>query len=364
MSALAPERSEWRGEDVEIDEVAERLVALNHEHARHEHGHAATRTLTLLVAAGADVPEGAIAARLEEMHARHPARTIALREHAAGRLDASVRIECAVSDAPGGASYCHDAILLRADATRLRHADSLVRALLVGGLPVVLWLPGARAGVAEPSLSALADAVVLDSGVAGDPAGAFARAAAFAGAVARTGAAGPLRRRAPSARPASRTPHPRVRDLAWLRVGRWRARVAERFSDPAALALLAGVERVDVRCAQPDLASALLLAGWIAARAGWRLTALAGAHGDWRGSALRPDGGAVALALGCPDPAREPAGIHRLAFHAGARGVEIVEPVAELDGAQAFAVALRTFDEPDRGYEPALTALCEGLAAG
>jgi glucose-6-phosphate dehydrogenase assembly protein OpcA len=332
------ERFDWHGEDVEVDEVAERLLHLNREHARHEHGHAATRTLTLLVASGPDVPPQLIAGRLEQMHARHPARTIVLREHVADRLDASLTIECAVGSGAGTVGACHDAVVLRADATRLRHADSLVHALLIGGLPVVLWLPGARPSLAEAPLAALADAVVLDSGAADDPAAAFARAAAHAGAT-------------------------RVRDLAWLRLGRWRQRVAARFEDPAARALLPGVEHVEVRCAQPDLASALLLVGWIAARAGWRLVELRGACGDWHGSARRPDGGSVELALGCPDPAREPAGIHRLTLRAGAHAIELLEPVAEPDAARAFAAALRTYDEPGRGYEPALMALREGLGA-
>jgi glucose-6-phosphate dehydrogenase assembly protein OpcA len=339
VSALAPdarERSDWHGEDVEIDEVAAQLTRLNHEHARHEHGHAATRTLTLLVAPGPDVEPQLVAARLEQMHARHPARTIVLGEHAAERLDASLRIECAVGGGAGAVGACHDAIVLRADATRLRHADSLAHALLIGGLPVVLWLPGAQASLADGSLAALADAVVLDSGAGDEPPAGFARAADHA---ART----------------------RVRDLAWLRLQRWRQRVAARFDDPAAAALLPRVERVELRCAQADLASALLLAGWIAARAGWRLTALAGARGDWHGRARRPDGAVVELALGCPDPAREPPGIHRLALHAGAPAIELLEPVAEPDEARAFAAALRTYDEPDRGYEPALTALREGL---
>lgn len=341
MSTSAPEsreRSEWHGEDVELDEVAEQLLRLNRDHARHAHGHAATRTLTLLVAPGDDTLPETVAARLDEMHARHPARTIVLREHPRDRLDASVRIECAVGGAPGAAGYCHDAIVLRADATRLRHADSLVHALLIAGLPVVLWLPGARPSVAEAALAELADAVVLDSGASPDPAAGFARA----GAVTRA----------------------RVRDLAWLRLGRWRQRVAARFDDPAALALLGRVERFELRCAEPDLASALLLVGWIAARAGWLLTSLTGAGGAWHGEAQRADGGAAELALGCPEPEREPPGIHRLALHASAETVEIVEPVAELDAARAFAAALRTYDEPGRGYEAALTALREGLGVG
>jgi glucose-6-phosphate dehydrogenase assembly protein OpcA len=341
VSATAPEageRSEWHGEDVDVDEVAEQLLRMNREHARHAHGHAATRTLTLLVAPGADAAPELVAARLEEMHARHPARTIVLREHAADRLDASLQIDCALAGGPGAAGHCHDAVVLRADAARLRHADSLVHALLVGGLPIVLWLPGARESPAEAALAALASAIVLDSGAAADAAVAGLARAARLGE--RCG----------------------VRDLAWLRLARWRQRVVARFDEPAARALLPRVERLQLHCGRPDLTAALLLAGWIAARAGWRIARLAGTDGVWEGSARRPDGGTVELSLGCGAHGAEPSGIHALVFHGGGEAVEIVEPVSEPDAARAFAAALRGFDEPSRGYEPALAALREGLA--
>ncbi|HEX4804337.1 MAG TPA: hypothetical protein VFU94_00425, partial [Conexibacter sp.] len=78
-SPAGRERSEWRGEDVGAAEVAERLMALNREHARHEHGHAATRTLNLLVAPAADLPGDALADQLAGLADRHPSRTLVVR---------------------------------------------------------------------------------------------------------------------------------------------------------------------------------------------------------------------------------------------------------------------------------------------
>ncbi|HYV14496.1 MAG TPA: glucose-6-phosphate dehydrogenase assembly protein OpcA, partial [Conexibacter sp.] len=147
------ERTEWHGEDVELDEVAARLLQMNRDHARHAHGHAATRTLNLLVACSGDVEATVLARRLEGARVRHPSRTIVLREHAAARLDAHVSIDCDVGATPGAVGSCHDRVELAADAERLRHADSLVHALLIGGLPTVLWLPGAAASPAEASLA-------------------------------------------------------------------------------------------------------------------------------------------------------------------------------------------------------------------
>lgn len=344
MSALAPpgvsppdrERSEWRGEDVTASEVAERLSALNREHARHEHGHAATRTLNLLVAPADDVAPEALATQLAGLADRHPSRTIVVREHDAPRLDAHVAIDCTIRSGRSCAGHCHDMALLLAEAERLAHADSLVRPLLVAGLPTVLWLPGTRAGRAQDRLTGLAHALVLDSGAASGPAlaGAFARAAALDVA--------------------------RVRDVAWLRLARWRRHVAARFDDADALALLERVERVELRSCGPQQASALLLAGWIAARAGWRVERLSCEGRGWNGIARRADGEPVELELGPPEQP-DLTGIHALALHADGETITLRAPVAAPNPARAFAAALGMFDTATPGYAPALAALLDGF---
>ena len=340
MSTSAPapaadERTIWRGEAVAAETLAERLMEMNREHARHEHGHAATRTLNLLVAAGSDVPAETLTARLRGLHARHPSRTLIVREHGRPQLDATLAIDCAITDAPGRTGYCHDSAELTADGERLRHADSLVRPLRVTGLPSVLWLPGAQPSPAEQSLATVADAIVLDSGAASDVPAGLARAAAL----------GPER----------------VRDLAWLRLARWRQRLAVRFDAPEERALLPVIERIELRCAWRDTAAALLLSGWIAARAGWTLSRLEERDGAWRGTAHRADGGAVELALRPPSGALP--GIEALTLHAPQRTIELLEPVAEPNAGRAFAAALRAFDEPAPGYPLALATLLEGLSA-
>jgi glucose-6-phosphate dehydrogenase assembly protein OpcA len=341
VSALADvsehrERSEWRGRDVSAGEVAERLMALNREHARHEHGHAATRTLNLLVAPADDVPPDALADQLAGLADRHPSRTIVVREHAVARLDAVVAVDCTIGSGAGCAGHCHDMALLVADAGRLVHADSLVRPLRVAGLPSVLWLPGTAAGRAQDPLATLADAIVLDSGTASGAAlrEAFARAAALDVA--------------------------RLRDVAWLRLARWRRHVAARFEDPEALALLERVERVDLRSCGPQQASALLLAAWIAARAGWTIERLVPVDHGWRGAAARRDGSPVELALDPPDEPQR-VGIHALALHAGSRTIALRAPVAAPNPARAFAAALGMFDTPTPGYAPALAGLLDGM---
>lgn len=340
MSALAEtdgrERSEWRGENVTIGEVAERLQALGREHARHEHGHAATRTLNLLVAPAGDVAPDELAGRLAGLADRHPSRTIVLRAHAAARLDAHVAIDCTIGGRAGGAGHCHDMALLVAGAERLAHADSLVRPLRVAGLPTVLWLPGTGPSPAQAALATLAHALVLDSGAA-------------------TGAALPAALARAAALDVSR-----VRDVAWLRLARWRRHVAARFDDPDALRLLGAVERVELRSCGPQQASALLLAGWIAARAGWHVERLTPREHGWEGTARRADGGAVEIALRPPEqPDRT--GIHALALHAEGETITLRAPVAAPDPARAFAAALGMFDTATPGYAPALAALLAGM---
>ena len=196
------------------DEVAERLLALNREHARHEHGHAATRTLNLLVAPGEDVApdtaRGAARAALARLAIRRARSSCASTpRRGSTRPSRSTARSAGRRAAPATATT---SALLVADAERLAHADSLVRRCASPGLPTVLWLPGTRASRAQDRRSRRShrrscSTPARRSGAA-LPA-AFARAAALDVA--------------------------RVRDVAWLRLARWRRHVAARFDDPDAL---------------------------------------------------------------------------------------------------------------------------------
>lgn len=344
MSAVAAgvagalgEHADWRAEGVSVVEVVERLRELNREHALHEHGHAATRTLNLLVTAGDDVGDDELSAALSGIGSRHPSRTIVLREHDVDRLDARAAIDCDVREGSRLPGHCHDAVELLADAERLRHADSLARPLLVPGLPIVLWLPGAGSSPAEAPLAWRAQTIVLDARAGEDPAAAFLRAGRL-------------------------TTEAAVQDLAWMRLARWRRRVAAAFELPQPRAVLAAVQRVEIRFCGPDVAAPLLLAGWLVARAGWTLLRMLGDGDRWSGEARRGDGEVVLVELGPPGGDRLLEGIHELAFHAPADDVRIVEPVPEADPIGTFGAALQRYDASAPGYAPALTAIIQGLA--
>ena len=165
-------------------------------------------------------------------------------------------IECELPDAAGRVGVCHDRVTLTADDSRLEHAASLLAPLLLSDLPTVLWLPEPDSPIPDPRLLDRAQQVLVDS-TAGD------------------GAA--LRRLGELTRSA------RVHDLAWGRLEFWRAATAAAFEPLERRALLPRVARLDVHYEGDALSAGLLLAGWVAARAGWRPEALERDDGRARG---------------------------------------------------------------------------------
>jgi len=169
------ERLGWSETSVHVSDVADAVARLNGEHFKHDHPHAATRALNLVVAPTRGNAEREVAERLESLGAHHPSRTIVLREHAAERLDAEVTVDCHVSPRPDAIGVCHDRVALITDRQRLEHADSLLAPLLMSGLPTCVWFPEGDGEPADGALMTVADYVVLDSS-AGRPAAGLRRA--------------------------------------------------------------------------------------------------------------------------------------------------------------------------------------------
>lgn len=337
--SVEPERGDWRGDDVSADEVADALSRLNREHFRHAHGHGATRTMNLVIAPAqdpaAELDEGVQAAR-HGARARHPSRTIVLREQLEDRLDAQATISCDVARGPGAVGYCHDEVVLHADRPRLAHADSLLAPLLLVGLPTVVWLPATAPKAVEEALAAIATTVLLDSDAdVGEPAAGLARARAMA----------------------ARTP---VHDLAWTRLDAWRRHVAAAFQAPERRALLARVGELELDGARS--AGTLLLAGWIAARAEWEIGTLEPSPDGWSAGARGGDGRPVAmriLARDRADPGATP--VRHLAFVAGEDRLAVQTPHAPVGAGEIFTATLRSAAEGSPGYQPALHALAGTL---
>lgn len=320
----------WSGEGVALATVADQLGRLSTELFWQEQSRSAARSLTLVVATAGDADPEEVERRLATLAAHQPARTIVLREHLEDRVDAEVRMACTVSPAPGVVGLCHDRVELRADRERLMHADSLVRPLLVAGVPVAVWLPDGDLGPCDAPLAALADHLVLDTAL-GRAASSLRRAAVAAGAA-------------------------RVHDLVWGALAWWRARVAAAFEDPVARGLLDRAAVLEVEHAPGGEAAALLLAGWIAARAGWPLAA--GPEGRHRfGSPI----GIVVREAAAPGGGH--GGVERLALRdAAGEGVDLRRGATSERGRDVFVEALRPSSRYARGYAEALSALAPVVA--
>ncbi len=330
-----PERSRWRGEDVRVEELVDELARLHRVYQDDGHGHALARTLNLIVAPASAVAASAAEDALEGLGAHSPSRTLVLRRHGADRLDAELVIESEVPEAAGRVGVSHDRVTLTADDSRLEHAASLLAPLLLSDLPTVLWLPEPDSPIPDSGLLDRAQQILVDS-AAGD--------------------GSDLPRLGELTRSA------RVHDLAWGRLEYWRAATAAAFEPGERRALLPRVARLDVRYEGDARSAALLLAGWVAARLGWRPGALEPDDGRARAKAVRPDDGPGAVTLTRDPEARGCGGIEELTFRTDTDEVTIGRGAATSRLRDLFAEALRPIPSFARGYPEGLEAATAMLA--
>lgn len=319
-------RDRWRGEGVRTDHVVEELDRLHRVHTRHGRGHALTRTLNLVVAPGPAGADESVEAALDRLGAHSPSRTLILERHDVDRLDAGARIECELWDAAGRVGFCHDQVVLTGNEARLGHAASLIAPLLLPDLPTVLWLPSPSEPVSDPRLLERAQQVLVDS----------ARDEASLGSLASLASA------------------VRVHDLSWGRLEFWRAATAAAFEPLERRELLRRVTELEVRYEGNALTPAVLLAGWVTARAGWRPQRIDFEGDGGRGTAVRPDGGEVALSLERDPQARGCGGVETLVLRSGSEVVELSRGAATSRLRDLFAEALQPLASFARGYADAL----------
>ena len=329
---VVPEASSWSEQDTSVDRVADELLRLHHEHGAEDHGHSAARTVNLtVVPCGGDV-EKAVEWAVERLGGHNASRTIILREHEADRLDAKAAIKCEVpQNHSGRVGLCHDVVTLSADPQRLAHSASLVAPLIITGLPSVLWSPDAARPLPDSELLERVEQVILDTTGSGFEALRNAAALVVQSA---------------------------VRDLAWGRLDYWRAATSAAFDTEARLALLGKVDSLEVRHLDGGVEPAHLYAGWVAARAGWKVSPLTGSNGELTGAA-KHGRRRVELAIRREESAAGCGGIASATFGAGAEKVEVTKGAAGDDAADPFPVALRPIASFSRGYEPAVRAALE-----
>ena len=215
-------------------------------------GQAADRVVQTLLGLGVRHPSRAIVLVPEQRSADHP-------------LDARISTHC--HDAPGGGDrVCYEEVVLTVRGEAADHLSGIVAPLLIHDLPTHVWWPGDPPfnDAVFGQLVDLADRIILDSADFGDLLGGLRRLST-------------LRRRSG------------VGDLTWQRLAWWQELTAQFFDAPRFRRYLPNLSRLMIRYAIPSstserhdeddevapgvaapMAQALLYAGWIATRLGWK----------------------------------------------------------------------------------------------
>lgn len=216
-------------------------------------------TLNLVAVSYGATAQRAVDQAIDRLTGTHPHRAIVLSIEdggAAGQapIEAWVQAHCQIP-APGRPQVCCEQITITARDTGVMRIPGTLLPLLVSDVPVVVWYPEGEP-FGDPlyeRLQELADRVVVDTEQFVDPEGGLRRLAALTG----------------GATPAS--------DLAWGRLTIWRELIAQCFDAPALAGRLPAIDRVRIaygsHCSRVP---ALLLAGWMSARLGWRLVGRSG----------------------------------------------------------------------------------------
>ncbi len=203
------------------------------------------RVLNLVVVVDAQW-SGEIANRLAKVGRYHPSRTVVCAvEPGRTTLDAVASLATdSDGDKPGEIALTRELVVVRCGERHLTHLDTIVDPLVVTDLATVLWAPHGHTQAVDAMLH-LAQVVLLDSVDEPEVKEALERA-----------------------RQLSEQAY--VVDLAWLRSTPWRERIAATF-DPVKLRPdLRVISRLAVRHHPDSGASALLLAGWLAAQLDWK----------------------------------------------------------------------------------------------
>jgi len=252
----------------------------------------------------------------------HPSRSLVVTVDAnadASGIESWVTAYCSLL--PGGArQICSEQVMLSVRGSAAAVLPATLSSLLVPDIPTILWIPE---WVPLPHAQAsrtvhLCDKVLIDTGALHDDKPACRELMAFVAANADTP----------------------FGDLAWLRLSGWRDAVASMFDAPESAALLSAVTDVAISY-EPEQASApvhaALLAGWFAARLGWRV---ADCHSAPLGSTearftAERDGRTVKLVL---SPGGE--------GPAGDGGLRSVSVFARRDGGEGASFVCRATAEP------------------
>ncbi len=230
--------------------------------------HGRASVLNLLVTVVDEAAAERVVQTLVGLGIRHPSRAIVLVPHqgsGAAPLDARISTHCNAASG-GGDRVCYEEVVLTVRGEAAEHLSGIVAPLLIHDLPTHIWWPGDPPW-GDPvfeQLVEMGDRVIVDSADFCDLLGGLRRTSH-------------LRRRSG------------VGDLSWERLAWWQELTAQFFDAPRFRRYLPNLSRLHIRYALPPAASqrhdedadvapgtpapmaqALLYAGWIATRLGWR----------------------------------------------------------------------------------------------
>jgi glucose-6-phosphate dehydrogenase assembly protein OpcA len=270
----------WEARDTSVRAIAAYLASLwdppgqldaNGDQVVTEKGmpHARASVLNLIVTVVDDAAADRIVGTLLDLGIRHPSRAIVLvPEPGPGVRPLDARISTHCHDATGdGDRVCHEEVVLTVRGEAAEHLSGVVAPLLIHDLPTHVWWPG-DPPFDDPvfeQLVEMGDRVLFDSSDFGDLLGGL--------------------RRVGSLRHASG-----VGDLSWERLAWWQELTAQFFDAPRFRRYLPNLSRLLISYAvapagaegtdddadesspgvSSPMAEAMLYAGWIATRLGWR----------------------------------------------------------------------------------------------
>jgi glucose-6-phosphate dehydrogenase assembly protein OpcA len=269
----------WVERDTSVRAVAGHLASLWDAPAHLDEGgsptvtekglpHARASVLNLIVTVVDDAAADRVVRTLLDLGVRHPSRAVVLvPEPGVGESPLDARISTHCHDAVGGGDQvCYEEVVLTVRGEAAAHLSGVVAPLLIHDLPTHVWWPG-DPPFNDPvfdQLVELGDRLIVDSADFADLLGGLRRLAN-------------LRRRSG------------VGDLSWERLTWWQELTAQFFDSPRFRRYLPNLSRLRIQYAvapsasarhdedeeiapgtAAPMAEALLYAGWIATRLGWR----------------------------------------------------------------------------------------------
>jgi glucose-6-phosphate dehydrogenase assembly protein OpcA len=218
------------------------------------------RVLNLMVYVTSEEAMREVDELLLDVATAHPCRALLMFADAEGEdkdIEMHASSRCRIEGGAGGRHLCCEQVTLRASGRFAIELPSVVVPLLISDLPVFLWwhaAPHFDDGLFK-NLRGSADRVVIDSATFLNPYEDLRRLASFL--------------------PGWRKEREGLSDLNWARLTAWRALLAGFYDAPEHSEALSRLSRVRIeyiasKNTDAVAPKALLLAGWLASRLGWR----------------------------------------------------------------------------------------------